>query len=160
MTSDTFLTPTKNFNLMAADPFRLLNRTARLFEEPFAMFRPFVPTEENWQMTAWTPLCDIYETDKELVFKLELPEVKKDDVAITLENNVLTMKGERKFEEKTDHENYHRVERRYGEFTRSFTLPTFVDPNKIDAEFKHGVLTVTLPKFEEARPKHISVKVH
>ena len=158
--TDTFLTPTKNFNLMAADPFRLLNRTARLFDEPFTMFRPLQPTEENWQMTAWTPLCDIYETDKELVFKLELPEVKKDDVAITLENNVLTMKGERKFEEKTDHENYHRVERRYGEFLRSFTLPTFVDATKIDAEFKHGVLTVTLPKFEEARPKHISVKVH
>ena len=161
MTPDTFLTPTKNFmNLMATDPFRLLNRTARLFEEPFSMFRPFLPTEENWQMTAWTPLCDIYETDKEVVLKLELPEVKKDEVAITLENNVLTLRGERKFEEKTDRENYHRVERRYGEFLRSFTIPTFVDASKIDAGFKDGVLTVTLPKLEEARPKQISVKVH
>jgi HSP20 family protein len=133
-------------NFMTTDPFRLLNRPTRLFEEPFTMFRPFLPAEENWPMTAWAPLCDIYETDKELVLKLELPEVKKEEVAITLENNVLTLKGERKFEERTDRENYHRVERRYGEFLRSFTIPAFVDASKINAEFKDGVLIVTLPK--------------
>ena len=161
MTPDTFLTPTKNFmNLMATDPFRILNRPARLFEEPFTMFRPYLPPEENWPLTAWTPLCDIYETDKEMVLKFELPEVKKEEVTITLENNVLTLKGERKFEEKTDRENYHRVERRYGEFLRSFTIPAFVDHTKINAEFKDGILTVTLPKFEEARPKQIAVKVN
>jgi HSP20 family protein len=116
-TDDTryFSSPTKNFmNLMATDPFRLLNRPARLFDEPFTMFRHFPQAEENWSMTAWSPLCDVYETDKELVLKFELPEVKKEEVTITLENNVLTLKGQRKFEEKTDRENYHRVERRYG----------------------------------------------
>ncbi len=164
MTPGTFLTPTKNFmNFLAADPFRMFqNRPARLFEEPLAAFRPFLPlaTEENWPLAAWTPLCDIYETDKELVLKVELPDVKKEDVDVTLENNVLTLRGERKFEDKTQRENYHRVERQYGEFMRSFTIPTFVDATKINAEFKDGVLTVTLPKHEEARPKQISVKVH
>ena len=105
MTPGTFLTPTKNFmNFMVTDPFGLMNRP-RLFEEPFAMLRPFLPTEENWPLTAWTPPCDIYETDKELVLKVELPEVKKEDVDVTLENNVLTLRGERKFEEKTEREN-------------------------------------------------------
>jgi HSP20 family protein len=159
MTPGTFLTPTKNFmNFMATDPFRLLQ--SRLFEEPFTMFRPFTTTEETWPLTAWTPPCDIYETDKKVVLKVELPEVMKEDVKVTMENNVLMLRGERKFEEETDRENYHRVERRYGEFMRSFTLPTYVDATKIDAEFKHGVLTVTLPKREEARAKQIDVKVH
>jgi HSP20 family protein len=159
MTPGNFLTPTRNFmNLMATDPFRLVN-SPRLFEEPFTTFRPFLPAEENWPMRAWTPPTDIYETDKELVLKVELPEVKKEDVEVTLENNVLTLHGERKFEEKTERENYHRVERHYGEFMRSFTLPTFVDANKINAEFKDGVLAVTLPKHEGARPKQITVKV-
>ncbi len=147
-------------NFMATDPFRLLNRPTRLFEEPFTMF-PFLPmTEENWPLAAWAPPCDIFETDKELVLKVELPEVKKEEVDVTLENNVLTLRGERKFEERTERENYHRVERHYGEFMRSFTLPAFVDATKINAEFKDGVLTVTLPKHEEARPKQINVKVN
>jgi HSP20 family protein len=159
MTPGTFLTPTKNFmNIMATDPFRLLQN--RLFEEPFTMFRPLTTPEENWPLTAWMPPCDIYETDKEVVLKVELPAVKREEVEVMLENNVLTMKGERKFEEKTDRENYHRVERRYGEFMRSFTLPAYVDAAKINAEFKDGVLTVTLPKHEEARPKLINVKVN
>lgn len=161
MTPGTFLAPTKKFmNFMATDPFRLLNRPTRLFEEPFTMF-PFLPmTEENWPLAAWAPPCDIFETDKELVLKVELPEVKKEEVDVTLENNVLTLRGERKFEERTERENYHRVERHYGEFMRSFTLPAFVDATKINAEFKDGVLTVTLPKHEEARPKQINVKVN
>jgi HSP20 family protein len=117
-------------------------------------------TEETWPLAAWTPLSDIYETDKEIVLKVELPEVKKEEVEVILENNVLILRGERKFEEKTDRENYHRIERHYGEFMRSFTVPTFVDPTRINAEFKDGVLTVTLPKHEEARPKQINVKVN
>ena len=157
MTPGNFLTPTKNFlNFMAMDPFRLANRPTRLFEETF---RPFLTTDEVWP-TTWMPLCDIYETDKEMVLKVELPEVKKEDVDVVLENNVLMLKGERKFEENTERENYHRVERHYGEFMRSFTLPTFVDATGINAEFKEGVLTVTLPKHEEAKPKQISVKVN
>jgi len=159
MTPGTFLTPTKDLmNFMATDPFRLLQ--GRLFEEPFTMFRPLMRTEENWPLTPWTPPCDIYETDKKVVLKVELPEVLKEDVKVTMENNVLMLRGERKFEEETDRENYHRVERHYGEFMRSFTLPAYVDATKIDAEFKHGVLTVTLPKREEARAKQIDVKVH
>jgi HSP20 family protein len=159
MTPETFLTPRKNFvNFLATDPFRLLN--PRLFEEPFSAFRPFLPREENWPLAAWTPPCDIYETDKEVVLKVELPEVKKENVDVTLDNNVLTLRGERKFEEKTERENYHRVERHYGEFMRSFNLPAFVDHSRIKAEFKDGVLTVTLPKYGEARPKQINVKVN
>lgn len=159
MTPGTFLTPTKNFmNLMAMDPFRLINRPTRLFEETLRPF--FATTEETWPLTTWTPLCDIYETDREIVLKVELPEVKKEDVDVLLENNLLTLRGERKFEAKTEREHYHRVERHYGEFVRSFTLPTFVDATKINAEFKEGVLMVTLPKHEEAKPKHINVKVN
>jgi HSP20 family protein len=94
------------------------------------------------------------------VIKFELPEVRKEDVEVKLEQNMLTLRGERKFEEKTDRENYHRVERRYGEFMRTFNVPMYVDAAKIKAEFKDGVLTVTLPKNEEARPKQINVKVN
>lgn len=161
MNSGNFLTPVKDF--MSMDPFRLFpNRMERLFtEEPLAMLRTMLPIEENyWPLKAWTPACDIFETDKELVIKFELPEVKKEDVEVKIEQNVLTLRGERKFEEKTDRENYHRVERRYGEFMRSFNVPLYVDAAKINAEFKDGVLTVTLPKSKEARPKQINVKVN
>ena len=105
------------------------------------------------------PACDVYETDKELVLKMELPEMKKEDVHLTVENNLLTLRGERKLDETIERENFHRIERQYGEFVRSFTLPTFVDGNKIFAEFKDGLLTVTLPKTPAAIPKQIEVKV-
>lgn len=154
MNTGNFLTPFKDQSPL--DPFRLFpNRFGNLFEEP--MFRSMMPTET---MKTWVPLCDIYETDKEMVIKFELPEVKKEDVEVKLEQNVLTIRGERKFEEKTDRENYHRIERHYGEFTRSFNIPLYVDAAKINAEFKDGVLAVTLPKNEEARPKQINVKVN
>jgi HSP20 family protein len=131
----------------------------RFLEDPYTTFRPFLPTEENMPLTAWKPLCDIYETDKELVLKMELPEMKKEDVQVTIENNMLTLRGERKFDEKLERENFYRIERHYGEFLRTFTLPTFVDGNKIFAEFKDGLLTVTLPKNTAAIPKQIEVKV-
>jgi HSP20 family protein len=108
----------------------------------------------------WLPACDIYETEQEIVLKMELPEMKKNDVRVILENKVLTLRGERKFETKVDRENYHRIERNYGEFLRSFALPAFIDESKILAEFKEGVLTVTLPKNETATPKHIDVKIN
>ncbi|HXI23225.1 MAG TPA: Hsp20/alpha crystallin family protein [Pyrinomonadaceae bacterium] len=137
-------------DLMSLDPFHLFpNRTERLLEE--SLLRAELP------LKAWIPPCDIFETDTELVMKFELPEVKKEDVEVKLEQNVLTLRGERKFE---DRENYHRVERHYGEFVRSFSVPMFVDAARITAEFKDGVLTVTLPKNEEARPKQINVKVN
>ena len=159
MTPGNFMTTTRNYMM---DPYRLFsNRMDRMIEEPLAMFRPFLGLEENyWPMKTWTPPCDIYETAKELVIKFDLPEVKKEDVEVKLEQNMLTLRGEHKFEEKTDRENYHRVERRYGEFMRSFNVPMYVDAAKINAEFKDGVLTVTLPKNEEARPKQINVKVN
>jgi HSP20 family protein len=93
------------------------------------------------------------------VVMAELPEVKKEDVYVSIENNMLTILGERKFSEEMKKENYHRFERSYGEFMRSFTLPSFVDANKVNAEFKDGVLRVTLAKREEAKPKQIEVKV-
>ena len=146
------MSPVKDF--MSLDPFRLFPNRMGLLDEP--MFRQ----TEEWPMKAWVPPCDIFETDKELVMKFELPEVKKEDVEVKLEQNVLTLRGERKFEEKTDRENYHRVERHYGEFLRSFNVPLYVDATKINAEFRDGVLTITLPKSEEARPKQINVKVN
>ncbi len=158
MRPGTFVTPSKNF---ITDPFRLFPNMNRMLEEPLTMLRPMLPMEENyWPMKPWLPACDIFETDKELVLKFELPGVKKEDVKVTMENNVLMLRGERKFEEETDRENYHRVERHYGEFMRTFNVPMFVDATKINADFKYGVLTVTLPKREEARAKQIDVKVN
>ncbi|HWP54988.1 MAG TPA: Hsp20/alpha crystallin family protein [Pyrinomonadaceae bacterium] len=135
--------------------FMGLDRMERLFEDP--LFRSM---GEERPLKAWAPPCDIFETEKELVMKFELPEIKKEDVEVKLEQNVLTLRGERKFEAKTDRENYHRVERHYGEFMRSFSVPLYVDAARISAEFKDGVLTITLPKNEEARPKQINVKVN
>jgi HSP20 family protein len=125
------------------------------------MFRSFAPVfDQNWPFTAWTPPCDIYETDKEIVLKMDLPEMRQDDVHVTHENNVLTLRGERKFAATVNREHYRRIERSYGEFMRSFTLPAFVEENKIVATFKEGVLTVILPKREDAKAKQIAVKVN
>ena len=159
MTTGTALAPARSLrNLLTADPFLLFqNRLNRLFEEPFGALMPV--GEEFLPLTTWTPACDIYETDKDIVIKAELPEVEKKDVFVSLENNLLTIRGERKFNEETKRENYHRVERRYGEFIRTFTLPAFIDPAKINAEFKDGLLNIVLPKREEAKPKQIEVKV-
>jgi HSP20 family protein len=124
------------------------------------VFAPFVwPTEETLSVTGWTPSCDVYETDNEIVIKAELPGVKKEDAKVGIQDGLLTISGERKFEEETKKENYLRVERSYGSFTRSFTLPTRVDQEKVLAEFKDGLLQVTLPKREEAKPKGVEVKV-
>jgi HSP20 family protein len=143
--------------LMGFDPFRPFEERLRRFFEGFEPFR--TSGEENWSLATWAPAIDIYETDNEIVVKAELPEVKKEDVYVSIEDNLLTIRGERKFSEETKKENYHRVERSYGEFMRSFTLPSFVDANKVNAEFKDGVLRVTLAKREEAKPKQIEVKV-
>ena len=109
---------------------------------------------------AWVPAVDIYETDAhEVVIKAELPDVKKEDIGVTFENNVLTLTGERKQEQSTKREQFQRVERRFGSFSRSFTLPASVDAGQIAASYKDGVLTIRLPRREEAKPKQISVNV-
>jgi len=160
MEAGTKLAPVKARNVpgpFALDPLRNLQfRINRAFENNF----PFFPIwDEGLTTTAWTPACDIFETDKELIVKAELPEVKKEDLHLSLENNILTIKGERKFETETKQGEVHRLERSYGEFVRSFTLPTVVDQTKINAEFKDGLLRLVLPKREEAKAKTIEVKV-
>ena len=151
------LMPSKNFIM---DPFGIFSDSNRMLEEPLSVLSPKIPMAENyWPIRPWTPACDIFETDSEIVLKFELPEIKKENVKITIENHVLTVRGERKFEEETNRENYHRVERHYGDFMRSFTVPMSVDATKISAEFKNGVLTVTLAKREEAVAKQIDVKI-
>jgi HSP20 family protein len=108
----------------------------------------------------WVPAVDVYETgDHEVVLKAELPDMKREDINLTFENGVLTIKGERKFSDEVERENYHRIERQHGSFTRSFTLPNTVDASRISATYKDGLLTIRLPQREEAKPKQIAVKV-
>ena len=113
---------------------------------------------ELMTITEWAPSVDIIEDQKEWLVKADLPEVKKEELKVTVENGVLTITGERKFEKESKKENYHRIERTYGSFIRSFALPTSVDADKVSAEYKDGVLTLTLPKKEEAKAKTITVQ--
>jgi HSP20 family protein len=115
--------------------------------------------QESLTVSEWTPLVDITEDDKEYLIKAELPEVKKEEVKVTVENGLLTISGERKIEKEEKGKRYHRVERAYGSFVRSFSLPDDADGNKVNAEFKEGVLRVHLAKSEHAKPKQIEVKV-
>jgi len=115
--------------------------------------------EEAIRVSQWAPLVDISEDDSEYVIKAELPEVKKGDVKVTVENGVLTIHGERKFEKEEKNKRYHRVERAYGSFTRAFTLPDDSDPEKVQADFKDGILSVRVGKSERSRPKTIDVRV-
>jgi HSP20 family protein len=110
-------------------------------------------------VTEWAPSVDIIEDDKEWLVKADLPEVKKEDVKVTVENGVLTITGERKLEKEEKNKKYHRIERSYGNFLRSFTLPDGADSSNVDAEFKDGVLKVRLLKSEKAKPKAVEVKV-
>jgi HSP20 family protein len=112
------------------------------------------------QAQAWVPPVDIYENDHhEVVIKAELPDMKKEDIHVTFENNVLTLAGERRQDESTRREQFQRLERRHGSFSRSFTLPASVDASNIAATYKDGVLTVRLPRREEAKPKQIAISV-
>ncbi len=138
------------------EPFReviaLQDRMNRLFDPGLAR------NEEP--LKAWAPSVDIFETEKEIVVKADLPEVKLEDVDIRVENNILTLSGDRHFEKDVKEENYHRVERQYGSFSRTFTLANTVDSEKIEVSYEDGVLRITLPKREEARSKQIKVKVN
>src|SRR5467141_2086673 len=116
-------------------------------------------TGEEGSLTAWAPAVDIYETEHELVVKADLPDIDPKDLDIRVENNILTIRGERKFEKKVNEDNYLRVERAYGTFSRSFTLANSVNADAIKAEYQNGVLTLTIPKREESKPKQIKVNV-
>jgi HSP20 family protein len=142
---------------MSADPFRDLFDLQRGINELFE--GGFGSPREEVALRAWTPAVDVYEDENAFLIKIDLPEVTRDDVKVSLNDNTLSISGERRVENEEKRENYHRVERSYGQFYRSFTLPPNVDPMAIDAKFKDGVLRLTLPKKEEAKPKQIEVKV-
>jgi len=114
---------------------------------------------EDSNLTSWAPAVDIFETEHELVVKADLPDVDSKDLDIRVENNILSIRGERKFEKKVSEDKYLRVERAYGSFSRSFSLANTVNPEAIKADYSNGVLTLTIPKREEAKPKQIKINV-
>ena len=116
-------------------------------------------SREESNLTTWAPAVDIFETEHELVVKADLPDIDPKDLDIRVENNILTIRGERKFEKKVDQDNYLRVERAYGSFARSFSLANTVNTEAIKADYQNGVLTLSIPKREEAKPKQIKVNV-
>jgi HSP20 family protein len=141
------------------EPFRglstLHDQVNRLFNETMFRGQP-----EDSAITTWAPAVDIYETPNELVVKADLPGVDEKDIDIRVEDNLLTIRGERKFEKNVSEDNYLRVERTYGTFSRSFSLPNTINPEGIHAEYKNGVLTVNLPKREESKPRQVKVSVN
>ncbi len=145
------------------EPFRdlvsLQERMNRLFEESFRGINRS-GNEEEWSVGTWAPAVDIYEQNSNIVLRAELPGVDPTGVDIRVENNVLTLRGERKFDGEVKRDSYHRVERAYGAFSRSFTLPSVIDTEKIQADYKDGVLTVVLPKREEARLRQIQISTN
>lgn len=136
------------------DAIRTRNEMHRLVNE---FFRGRNGGEGGRWAGTWTPAVDVYERDQALILKAELPGFSKDDVQVDIKDNVLTLKGERKREQDVKEEQYHRVERMFGAFQRSFVLPALVDADKAEATFKDGVLELKLPKAEEAKPKRIGI---
>jgi HSP20 family protein len=145
-------------SIMRWNPYReleeLQNRLGRVFGEA-----PGRARDEEFLFADWAPALDIQETDKEYAVKVDLPEVKREDIKVELLDGALTIQGERKQEKEEKGKKYHRVERQYGQFMRRFTLPGEVDATKIQAHFKDGVLTVNLPKTAAATPTPVEVKV-
>ena len=142
-------------NLVVRDPFwkefgTLSNRLNRLLD---------TREEQNDFLGTWSPVVDIYDKGGEVVIHAELPGMKKEDIDIRVENNVLTVRGKKERKEEVKEEGYFRAERSFGSFSRSFSLPTTVDVKKIAAEYKDGILTLSLPKAEEAKPRQIEVKI-
>jgi HSP20 family protein len=140
------------------DPFRefsQLHRINRMFTDAYGR------TDEGLTTSgSWVPPVDIFQTgDHEVVLKAELPDLKREDIDITIDNGTLTLKGEKKFSQEVKDEQVHQIERRYGSFSRSFSLPLTVDATKVAAEYKDGVLTVRLPLREEAKPRQVKVEV-
>lgn len=143
------------------DPFKDMDDLQKRLSSVFGLVPNRQPNgkEETMTVAQWLPLVDITEDDKEYLIKAELPEVNKDEVKVTVESGVLTISGERRFEKEEKDKRYLRIERAYGSFTRSFSVPDDADDAKVSAEFKNGVLTVRLTKSEKARPKSVEVKV-
>jgi HSP20 family protein len=143
---------------MRWDPFRTLttlqDEVNRLFDGNLGR-----TSREASTLSAWAPAVDIVENEKELVLKADLPDLNEKDIDVRIENNMLTFSGERKYEKDVKEDNFLRVERAYGSFSRSFSLPNTVNTEAIKAEYKNGVLTVRVPKREEARPKQVKVAV-
>jgi len=146
--------------LVRFDPFRemaiLQNRVNRAFGDIGRRY-----DDEAFARGAWVPPVDIFENEKhEIVLKAELPDLNREDIELKVENNTLTLGGHKKASNEVKDEQYHRIERSFGSFSRTFTLPATVDTGRIAAEYKNGVLTVTLPQREDAKPKQIEVKVN
>ena len=143
-------------NMIKYDPFRELRS---LQDEMTRLFIGAVPSGSGEQMSrgAWNPSVDIFEDKDRLVLEADLPGLNREDFEISVENNVITLKGERKFEKKVEGDNYHRVERSYGSFTRSFTLPQTVTAEGATADFENGILRVSLPKREETTARKIEI---
>jgi HSP20 family protein len=133
----------------------LQDRMNRLFNDSFSP----VTSRESLSAGSFVPPVDVYEDEQGIRLKMEVPGIDEKDIDIQLENSLLTVRGERKMESETKEENYHRIERRYGSFTRSFTLPNTVNPEEVKAAYAKGVLTISLGKRAEARPKQIKVNV-
>jgi len=136
-----------------------LASTSGLEAQVNRMFTELFGRSQESNLTAGAPAVDIFENEHELVVKADLPDVKAEELDIRVENNILTIRGERKFEKKVDEKNYLRVERSYGSFARTFSLANTVNSEAIKADYKDGVLTLTIPKREEAKPKQIKVNV-
>ena len=146
--------------LIRWDPFREMSSLQERMNRLMSDFRTRSPFgEEEMAQGAWIPAVDIYETKESIVLNVELPGVTKEDIALEVKDSTLTIKGEKKFEENVKEENFHRMERSYGSFTRAFTLPSTVQQDKVKAKFRDGILEIMLPKAEEAKPKQIKVDV-
>jgi HSP20 family protein len=140
------------------DPFRDLRSLQDEVNRLFSTNLSRVFGDEGIARGAWNPTVDIYENKDQIVIEAELPGMSREDFDLSFENNVVTLRGERKFEKKDESDNYHRVERSYGSFTRSFTLPPTVSGEGISAEYRNGVLRVTLPKREEVKARRIEIQ--
>lgn len=138
------------------EPFRNVFTAQREFDR---LFRGALAGQEEDSTRTWAPPVDIYENGDNLMLKAELPGINPNDVEVRVEDNTLYLKGERKFENEVKEQNYHRVERSYGTFARTFSLPNSVDADKVAANYQDGVLTLTMPKREEAKPKTIKINV-
>lgn len=139
------------------DPFRNLSSLQEQFNR--LLDPSFQGRTDNSALTTWAPAVDIYETENELVLKADLPDIDEKELDVRVENNMLTIHGERKFEQEVKEDKYLRVERAYGSFSRSFSLPNTVNTEAIKAEYKNGVLTVALPKRAESKPKQVKINI-
>jgi HSP20 family protein len=144
-------------NVIKYDPFRELRGLQNEMNRIFTGITPVGTDREDMLNGAWIPKVDIFENKDHLTLEAELPGMNREDFELSFENNVLTLKGERRFEKKAENDNYHRVERSYGSFTRSFTLPQTVTAEGAKAEFNNGILNVSLPKREETKARKIEV---